>query len=40
MRSANLVAKSRDLLKNILRLIFVDWIGGLIQRLCGRRRRT
>lgn len=40
MRSANLVAKSRDLLKNILRLIFVDWIGGLIQRLCGRRGRT
>lgn len=40
MRSANFVAQSRNLLKNFLKMIFVDWIGGMIKRLCGRRRRT
>jgi hypothetical protein len=38
VRSMNFVAKSRALLRNFLRMIFVDWIGGVIRRLCGRRR--
>ena len=38
--SANLVARSQALLRNLLRLVFVDWIGGVIRRLCGRSRRT
>jgi len=40
MRSAGKEAKSKNFLKAFLRLIFVDWIGGLIMRLCGGDRRT
>jgi hypothetical protein len=36
MRSGNFVTRSRELLKTFLRLIFVEWIGGMIKRLCGR----
>lgn len=37
-RSSNVLTKSRAMLRNFLRMIFVDWIGGVIRRLCGRRR--
>ena len=40
MRSVNLIARSRELLETFLRLIFVDWVGGMIKRLCGRVRRA
>jgi hypothetical protein len=40
MRSAGKEAKSRNFLKTSFRVVFVDWIGGLIVRLCGGRRRT
>ena len=38
--STSLVARSRALLRNFLRLVFVDWIAGVIRKLCGRGRRT
>ena len=40
MRSTQKEPKSRNFLKSFLRLIFVDWIGGLIMRLCGGNRRA
>jgi hypothetical protein len=40
IHSASLAAKSRAMLKNFLRLVFVDWIGGMIKRLCGRGRHA
>jgi hypothetical protein len=38
--SASLAAKSRAVLINFLRLVFVDWIGGVMKRLCGRGRHA
>jgi hypothetical protein len=35
MRSAGKDAKSRNFLKAFWRVVFVEWIGGLIMRLCG-----
>jgi hypothetical protein len=35
MRSASKDAKSKNLLKAFWRVVFVDWIGGLIRALCG-----
>jgi len=43
MRSAGKDAESQNFLKAFWRVVFVDWIGGLIMRLCGGgrdRRRT
>jgi hypothetical protein len=40
MRSAGQDAKSKNFLKAFWRVVFVDWIGGLIMRLCGGRRHT
>jgi len=40
MRSAGKDAKSKNFLKNFLKLVFVDWIGGFFRRLCGGRRHT
>lgn len=40
MRSAGKEAKSKNFLKSFLKLVFVDWIGGLIARLCGGGRHT
>ncbi|KAI6713750.1 hypothetical protein JHW43_003690 [Diplocarpon mali] len=41
LRSAGKDAHSRNFLKAFWRVVFVDWIGGLIMRLCGGRdRRT
>jgi hypothetical protein len=40
MRSAGKDAKSKNFLKTFLHLVFVEWIGGLIARLCGGRRNV
>jgi hypothetical protein len=40
VRSAGKDAKSKNFLKTFLRLVFVDWIGGFIMRLCDGGRRT
>lgn len=40
MRSSHKDVKSRNFLKAFWRVVFVDWIGGLILRLCGGGRRT
>lgn len=37
MRSATRDTKSKNLLKAFWRVVFVDWIGGLIRALCGGR---
>jgi hypothetical protein len=37
MRSATRDAKSKNFLKAFWRVVFVDWIGGLIRALCGGR---
>ncbi|KAJ5039062.1 uncharacterized protein L3040_006732 [Drepanopeziza brunnea f. sp. 'multigermtubi'] len=39
LRSVNKDAGSRNFLKAFWRVVFVDWIGGLIVRLCGGNRR-
>lgn len=39
MRSAGKDAKSRNFLKAFWKVVFVDWIGGLIRALCGGGRR-
>jgi len=38
MHSAGKDAKSRNFLKAFWRVVFVEWIGGLIMRLCGGNR--
>lgn len=40
MRSAGNDAKSRNFLRAFFQVVFVDWIGGLIRRLCGGGRHT
>ena len=40
MRSGGKDAKSRNFLKAFWRVVFVEWIGGIIMRLCGGRRST
>jgi len=40
MRSAGKDANSKNFLKSFLKIVFVDWIGGLIMRLCGGGRHT
>ncbi|RDL34423.1 uncharacterized protein BP5553_07551 [Venustampulla echinocandica] len=40
IRSSNKDAKSRSFLKAFWRVVFVDWIGGFILRLCGGGRHT
>lgn len=40
MRSAGKDAKSRNFLKAFWRVVFVEWIGGFIVRLCGGSRNT
>ncbi|TAQ83404.1 hypothetical protein B7494_g8271 [Chlorociboria aeruginascens] len=40
MRSAGKDARSKNFLKAFWRVVFVDWIGGLIVRLCGGNRHT
>jgi len=40
MRSASKEAESRNILKTFFRVVFVNWIGGLVMRLCGGRSRT
>jgi hypothetical protein len=37
MRSATRDTKSKNILKAFWRVVFVDWIGGLIRALCGGR---
>ncbi|KAB8291544.1 hypothetical protein EYC80_006345 [Monilinia laxa] len=40
MRSAGNDAKSRNFLRAFFQVVFVDWIGGLIRKLCGGGRHT
>ncbi|APA15112.1 hypothetical protein SS1G_08690 [Sclerotinia sclerotiorum 1980 UF-70] len=40
MRSAGDDAKSRNFLRAFFQVVFVDWIGGLIRKLCGGGRHT
>lgn len=40
VRSGGKDANSKNFLKSFLKLVFVDWIGGLIMRLCGGGRHT
>jgi hypothetical protein len=40
MRSAGKDAKSKNFLKAFWRVVFVDWIGGLIAKFCGGGRHT
>jgi len=40
VRSAGKDPKSKNFLKAFLHLVFVDWIGGLIMRICGGGRDT
>ncbi|TGO83210.1 hypothetical protein BPOR_0684g00040 [Botrytis porri] len=40
MRSAGYDAKSRNFLRAFFQVVFVDWIGGLIRKLCGGGRHT
>lgn len=40
IRSSHKEVKSRNFLKTFFHAIFVDWIGGLIMRLCGGGRHT
>jgi hypothetical protein len=40
MRSGGKDAKNRNFLKAFWRVVFVEWIGGIIMRLCGGRRNT
>ncbi|KAI9641420.1 hypothetical protein NHQ30_010223 [Ciborinia camelliae] len=40
MRSAGNDVKSRNFLRAFFQVLFVDWIGGLIRKLCGGERHT
>ena len=40
MRSTGKDAKGKNFLKTFLHLVFVEWIGGLVARLCGGGRHT
>jgi len=40
MHSTHGAPNSRNFLKAFFRVVFVDWIGGLIRRLCGGGRHT